>query len=431
MQGGKLVKRYDYLIVGGGAGGAALAHFLSKSTGGIASIAIAEKGRVERVGRLSDCFRYYDVRGMFRMPLSSIEGITIWQSCMAGGSTVIACGNIARCLDEELQSLGVDLSEHFAECEKEIGPAPIDESLLGTRSHRIREAADNLGYAMNLMPKGILTTKCRKCGLCVFGCPYGAKWTSLDFIRSAKASGCVVQYNNKIEAVLHKGNRVQGVQLSNGEVISSANVIVAAGGIHSALLLQKSGITNAGSKLFCDLLVNIYGRTRAPIHDKEPVMSLVKTEFYNQNGFILSPYIGESPAYRFLDAGVRSALRSPDRTMGMMVKIRDENTGIVFKDGRISKKPTTNDIAKLNMGIDISKQILAEAGAGDSMIISKIHGAHPGGTCALGSVVDSNLQTEIQGLYVCDASVLPVSPGFPPILTISALAHYLSTKLTA
>ena len=53
-------------------------------------------------------------------------------------------------------------------------------------------------------------------------------------------------------------------------------------------------------------------------------------------------------------------------------------------------------------------------------------GAHPGGSAAIGEVVDVNLETSIRGLFVCDASVLPKSPGKPPILTILALSKRLA-----
>lgn len=63
--------------------------------------------------------------------------------------------------------------------------------------------------------------------------------------------------------------------------------------------------------------------------------------------------------------------------------------------------------------------------------MSKVQDAHPGGTAAIGTVVDRDLQTKIDGLFVCDASVLPVTPGFPPMLTIGALAKRLAGTLSA
>ncbi|HIH65110.1 MAG TPA: ferredoxin, partial [Methanothermobacter thermautotrophicus] len=58
-------------------------------------------------------------------------------------------------------------------------------------------------------------------------------------------------------------------------------------------------------------------------------------------------------------------------------------------------------------------------------------GAHPGGTASLGEVVDENLETSIEGLFVADASVLPEAPGAPPILTIMALARRLARHIVS
>ena len=66
-----------------------------------------------------------------------------------------------------------------------------------------------------------------------------------------------------------------------------------------------------------------------------------------------------------------------------------------------------------------------------SLVDSVIQGAHPGGTAAIGKVVDNDLQTRIDNLFVCDASVLPVASGLPPILTIVALAKRLAKTLGA
>jgi len=60
---------------------------------------------------------------------------------------------------------------------------------------------------------------------------------------------------------------------------------------------------------------------------------------------------------------------------------------------------------------------------------SRQQGAHPGGTAAIGRVVDADLETEVDNLFVCDASVFPETPGLPPIVTIIALAKRLAKKL--
>jgi len=84
----------------------------------------------------------------------------------------------------------------------------------------------------------------------------------------------------------------------------------------------------------------------------------------------------------------------------------------------------------LNEGSSIATEILERAGVRASAITTtKPAGAHPGGTAAVGKVVDTNLQTDIDGLFVCDASVLPQAPGLPPIVTIVALAKRLAKTI--
>ena len=74
--------------------------------------------------------------------------------------------------------------------------------------------------------------------------------------------------------------------------------------------------------------------------------------------------------------------------------------------------------------------ILLLAGVISVTIASTVYrGAHPGGSAAIAKFVDSNLETEIKGLFVDDASVLPISPGKPPILTILALSKRLADYL--
>jgi choline dehydrogenase-like flavoprotein len=102
----------------------------------------------------------------------------------------------------------------------------------------------------------------------------------------------------------------------------------------------------------------------------------------------------------------------------------------VFPDGSVSKPVTDADWRRLKRGFELSREILERAGADPKSIhMSKVQGAHPGGTAAIGTVVDRDLKTTIDGLFVCDASVLPATPGMPPMLTIGALAKRLARSL--
>ncbi len=49
-----------------------------------------------------------------------------------------------------------------------------------------------------------------------------------------------------------------------------------------------------------------------------------------------------------------------------------------------------------------------------------------GGTASISITTDKNQETDVSAIYVADASVLPLAPGAPPILTMVALAKYVS-----
>ena len=177
-------KKYQFLIIGSGAGGATLARELSKQD---KQVLVVEKGVYEKkVGTLKDSFRYFEGSRLLHIPKKSKEGVIIWRTLMAGGSTVVSCGNGVRCLEKELADLGISLEEEFREAEAEMNIAPIDKKLLSEGSKRIMQASNELGYKMELMPKFIDYKKCSKCGQCALGCARGAKWTALDYLKEAK-----------------------------------------------------------------------------------------------------------------------------------------------------------------------------------------------------------------------------------------------------
>ena len=112
--------------------------------------------------------------------------------------------------------------------------------------------------------------------------------------------------------------------------------------------------------------------------------------------------------------------------LGIMIKIADEGSGKVRED-YIEKYSTAKDVSLLAKGSAAAGAILKEAGVDPNTLTSTIaRGAHPGGTAAIGDVVNKNLETEISGLFVADASVFPKAPGAPPVLTIIALARRLA-----
>jgi len=423
--------KYDFIIVGSGAGGATLAKELSQK--GKRPLVI-EAGKLEKnIGTYRDSTRYYDSRGIgvLKLPKMSREGTIVWHTFMAGGSTVVSCGNGVRCLEKELSELGVDIKAELSETENDLHVAPIAEKLLSDGSREIMRASKELGYTMAPMPKFINSKTCRKCGQCTLGCPNDAKWTALDYLKEAEANGTQIIYNTRCISAIVEDGRVKGIKAlgPQGMVnIMADTVIVAAGGLGSPVILQNSGLKNAGSGLFIDILVNTYGTTSGLNQVHEPTMTLVNHDFHKSHGFILSPFVSHPWLVRVVEIGVKGLNTRDNKIIGIMTKICDESSGTVYPDGSVSKSVTDKDRAKLNEGSRISKEILLKAGA-KNIFVSRVQGGHPGGTAAIGKVVDSNLQTAVNNLFVCDASVLPTAPGLPPILTIVALAKRLARLL--
>lgn len=150
----------------------------------------------------------------------------------------------------------------------------------------------------------------------------------------------------------------------------------------------------------------------------------VKSEF---GPYFISPHYSNQLIPLIEEKGFNP---KPSDVMGLMVKIADEANGRINNDGTIIKEMTDRDLNLLKEGFNKSVKLLKAVGLDPSSISSTpIRGAHPGGTAAIGRVVDKNLETQIKGFYISDASVIPQAPGRPPILTITALAKRLSKTI--
>ena len=420
----------DILIVGAGVGGATAAKELAKRG---KKVLVVEKGNYvlpKHLGSEFLAFKFYDRCGLWS---KSKEGVVYYRTIMAGGTSIVGCANAVRSLEKEFKRLGMDLTKEFRETEKELKVKPVPAKFLGPGTRAIMKAAEKLGFKMQPMPKMINFRKCVACGNCVVGCRIGAKWTPLEYLRQAQKNGATLMTGINVAKVLISKGRAVGVEGSNQSgkkvQIFANTIVLSAGGIGTPIILQNSKI-KSGQKLFLDLFTVTMGLTKDKGLTKEVTMGAVNVN----KGFLLSPFIDPPFALASvvplpLRRNLRISLHRK-RMLGIMVKIDDSFIGRVRRDGVIEKKATASDLSKLKKGANISKKILIEAGADPgSIITTNIRGAHPGGTAAIGEVVDKNLQTKIKGLYVCDASVLPKTPGMPPIVTIIALAKRFAKEL--
>ena len=397
-----------FIIVGTGAGGAILAKELAENN---LPVTILEKGPYIKS---KDAFNYYDKYN---------DSVDLLTTTCIGGATIVSMSNMVRALDEELHEFDIDLAEAYEYVEELVGVHQLDDSHIGAGTQAFLDAGRELGLQTLKMPKAIREDDCIQCGKCAFGCPADAKWSGKDFVDDAVEAGATLITEAEVTELIIEDNVIKGVKFikdGNEEELLSDYVILSAGAISSALILRRSGI-DAGREIFFDPFVSVGGYLKDINFNTEVQMAgLVIGE-----NFVLSPHFSS-----FIRANIPDDSVADKDILSIMVKTPDECRGYIDDGGEVYKTNTIQDIRYLAEGVATAGFILEKAGVDPNTIGSTVYrGAHPGGTAKIGEIVDSNLETEISNLFVCDASVLPISPGKPPILTILALSKRLADYL--
>ena len=406
------------IVIGTGAGGAIIAMELAKAN---IPVTILERGPYIES---KDSFEYYDMK-YYDKRFENTNSLDLLKTTCIGGSTIVAAGNGVRILEDEFKELGIDLSDEYDKIEELLGIHQMDDAHIGKGTQKFIDCANELGFDAMKMPKFIRDEDCKPCGKCSFGCPRDAKWSGKDFVDIAVENGAELVTGAEVIKIATANKSIKSVEyIKDGkdESIESDLVILAAGAIDSAVILQKSGI-DAGNKLFFDPFVSVGGVLKDINFNSETQMNGLAVG----KEYILAPHFSSFIAKYIKETDPE--IEDKD-ILSIMVKVPDDMVGTVDSEGNVFKFNTIDDIRRLAQGSAAAGAILEKAGVDPTTMTSTVfRGAHPGGTAAIGEVVDKNLKTEIDGLYVSDASVIPVSPGKPPILLILALALRLANHL--
>ncbi len=428
-------QQYDVVIVGSGPGGASVARHLASQE---KRVLILERGHDFRkkpyYGTYLGALRYSDRSSL----LFTREGLNIIRPLMVGGATSMYCGCAASPPAWLKDKYHIDLSIETSEIIEELEIAPLPAEWRGEASTRIAQAAQALGYEWLPQAKFMRPTRAKEfdCGAkCMLGCRCGAKWNAAEWIDEAIAHGAELWTGARVDRVLHDGKQVIGVKGKNQGrefTVNAPQIVLAAGGIGTPRILLQSSFPQAGQGMTMDVTVMVYGISPQRGIGNEPPMTWSWEDL--ENGYMLSTLIDPWLLYPMITSlkGWRYPLYWPkwNNILGVMIKLKDEISGGVYANGQISKPLTVQDRERLHYAEEVCRRILIEAGArADSIFTTPLRGTHPSGTVRLGTMLDENLQTEVQGLFVCDASTFPEALARPTVLTILGFGKRLAKHL--
>lgn len=424
------IEEKDYIIVGSGPGGATVAKELSKRK---KKVLILERGDNDPLtGSFWQGARtlLFPGRSMLftRQMLVLVRGIT------TGGSTVHYYATSFPVPFHMLESYGIDISDEVKELREELPVAPLKDEMVGPMSKRLMESAQNLGYSWEKLDKFMYQDRWKpEYRFGHYGDPHQVKWSARMYVEEAVANGAKLISGAKVKKVLFEGNKAIGVGFTKGLKKYEAfapKVIVSAGGIGTPVILRASGIKRAGYDFFFDPLIGVRGTVK-DIDVPTSEIPMTAGVHIEDEGYMMTDMAHPFATTAMFAAGVFRfhKMFSRRNTLQIMVKAKDELGGKLTDSGGVRKILDKTEKQKLHRGYERAREILKDAGA-KSIFKTQYLAAHPGGTVKVGDLLDSNLMTKYDNLYVCDCSVIPEACGMPPTTTIIGLGKRLAKYLS-
>lgn len=479
----------EVVIVGSGAGGAAMAYNLAKAGH---AVAIIEEGTYFRRGdftgnRIQMQNKLYRNHG-YQFLLSSS---TIWLptgKCV-GGTTTINSGTCIRTPPEVIQrwesdvGISVDLAPFYPEVERVLDVKRVPEALMGKVTEVIRKGIEGTEYRLHPLMRA--ESGCDGQSCCTIGCPIGAKRsTDVSFLPMAMMEGAHLFSQYSVKDILFDGKRAVGVRASlmgfgpEFEIVVRAKkVVLAAGTLTSPVLLHKAGLGKELKHLGKNLTIHpvipvgaIFDEVVRDSHYIPQSCSISNTEekAYLLEGYTLSPdaipvvfgLFGEELDYVMnrLYHFTNFASMITDNTSGRIIFL---GKGIGIPVYNLDSKTVQNlkDSALLLADIFLragAKRIYTPIQRFEKLLTRedrkrleeaalkpadfKLSAYHPLGTCRMGSSPENSVVSHFgevwgrENLYVADGSVIPGPLGVNPQVTIMAnslrIAKHIDEELT-
>ncbi|MCK6530797.1 GMC family oxidoreductase [Myxococcota bacterium] len=492
---GGFTARTDVCVVGSGAGGGVAACLLAEA--GRDVLVLEEGAHVPRERMTQREEQMYPL--LYRdggNQMTADGGVSVLQGRVVGGSTVVNMADVVPIPDAVLAHWRTRFGVDRWSPERVRAAGEAVSATLG--AHRIPDADVNRNHQVLLegarrlgLGGGVFVHNrvgCVGSGFCLIGCAYDAKRSvALTWIpRALATSRCLVQADARVERLEWEGDRVRAavgsvIRGSDNRTLAPFRVeadefVLAAGAIHSPLLLSASGL--GGPRVGRDL----------SLQPQVPVAALFRGEVAMFRGIPQSAYVDAAETIteegglggfriegvsatpgmaatvvplpgqeihrfmkRFRDVAACLCL-VPDRPAGTVTAGRGGRPRIEYpltESVRAGLKEAARTAARIYLAAGAEAVMLPFDGrpvhrgedllALDHMEVrpagTPLISAHPQGTCRMGpdpatSVVGLDLRVHgVANLRVADASVFPTSASSHTMLPAMQFAWLAASEM--
>lgn len=423
-------KQYDLVIMGTGPGGATVAREMAKR--GKKVLMLEQGPHREPDGSIISAAidMMLPGKGLYFTP--QIAGMV--RACCTGGSTIYYYASAMPPDLDKFKRYGVDLAHDTDEMYQDLSfLKPLPDYMLGNMSKAIMEGAQAMGHDWKPIQKFIMQDKWTPDYEFGVSCRRDVKWSALMYVREAMQHGATLLNHAKVTDVLLENKKAVGVEFKlKGQLhkVYAGTVVLAGGGVATPVIMEKLGVNGVGKDFFFDPFINVVGEHPTLTRDREIPMST--GHYFKDDGYVMTdlqiPSLIQEGIFA-TQVGKLGQWLGNRRNGAIMVKTKDSLGGTLAPGGWPIKILNAEDRRRMKEGIAKATGIMQKAGF-QNIYHTYYFAAHPGGTCALGKFVDSNLKTQFDNLYVCDASVIPDGCGVPPVTMIIALGKYLARGLS-
>jgi choline dehydrogenase-like flavoprotein len=481
---------FDVVIVGSGAAGATAAYTLTQA--GL-SVGIVEEGPWMKTRELAKDVHTAFGRVMRQSGMQVLGGrayMPMLQGRCVGGSTLVNSAIAWRIpedvVDDWSARFGLgssismrELDPHFDALERDLSVREVDASVLGENNRLFIEQSKRHGF--EAAPMRRYDRGCKGSGLCLTGCPNGAKQgMSVTYVPWSLARGARIFTSCAVDHVEIVGGRAVAVlaRSDSGQLVTVRArhaVLVAASTVQSPNILRRSGI-RAGAlgrhfQAHPGLAIGgLFPTTNRPIEmafgatQGAESTHFRKTERFKLETISLPPDLAGA---RIPGIGheLTERLAQLAHVAVWAAQVRAEAEGVVTSGfggvDRVKYTLTKRDLEAARKACTLIARMLFEAGAREvwpgiygvpsilrsiddvrhienapleprsyNFIATHLFGAARMGTDPRSSVVDLDFQVHgVTGLHVVDSSVFPTNLGVNPQHSIMAMSRLAATRV--